>query len=275
MAEAPVVHAEPPTSMVSTTSTIPLAPPPRPIQQRCVLSNNSWSVHKSHLVSSAQATWFQANSMRRYGDGQRFINDDRNILPMRHDLHTLWDAHIFALVPKQGEFVAHVLTIPKPAVGEFASEWHNMPVQMGALDGVGKAYIFAKFAQAMFMLLKPFVAYSPGSRYVARLQATADERQEYRVQKEWISGRTLCDLYSGGGSRSASATSRKRSHSLASGAAEELGNGEGSRMTVILALKKTRFKYHQSLTTGLGQTSTPRMGVWQIRPEIRNLYENA
>ncbi|KUI74335.1 hypothetical protein VM1G_09898 [Cytospora mali] len=64
-----------------------------------------------------------------------------------------------------------------------------MPVQRGALEGVGKAYIFAKFAQAVFMLYEPFIAFSPGS--------------------------------SGGGSRSASATSTKRSRSLASEAAED------------------------------------------------------
>lgn len=86
------------------------------------------------------------NSMRQYGEGnQQFIRAEQNKVPMHHDLHELWDRHIFALVPKRGggrrDFVIHVL---RPGVDEFASEWHNTSVQEGALDNTEKAFLFAK-----------------------------------------------------------------------------------------------------------------------------------
>lgn len=130
---------------------------------------------------------------------------------------------MFAFVPKRGEFVAHVLAAPTPAGREFAAEWHNRPVQRNAFEGVAKQYMFARFAQAVFMLLKPFVAFSPMGKYVARLQARAGEMDEYEVRREWLSGKALQDLYSGGGSRkvSESPSSRKRCRSQTSTNEEE------------------------------------------------------
>lgn len=101
--------------------------------------------------------------MRRYEDDQeqpRFIDTNRNKVYMRHDLHMVWDAHMFALDPKRDSFVVHVLATPTPGIREFAAQWHNVPVQRGALQGAGRAYLFARFAQAVFMLARPFVAYS-------------------------------------------------------------------------------------------------------------------
>lgn len=51
-------------------------------------------------------------------------------------------------MPKKGQgehkFVVNVLSLSKPAIPEFASEWHNVPVQEGALDGTSGAFLFAK-----------------------------------------------------------------------------------------------------------------------------------
>lgn len=134
----------------TTTGVEPLSMLP-PAVPRCVLSSNPYGIQKAHIVPVAQSEWFQANNMIRYGNRQVFIDTGQNIVPIRHDLHKLWDDHVFALVPKRAAdghssaFVVHVLNMPNPALNEFASEWHNTPVQEGALDQAGKAFLLAKY----------------------------------------------------------------------------------------------------------------------------------
>ncbi|CAN8105472.1 unnamed protein product [Discula destructiva] len=181
----------------------PMAPPPPPEPpslSRCILSHIAYTVQRAHLVPTAQSDWFQANVMKQYGDLSKrlFIHTERNKVPMRHDLHKLWDDHIFALVPKlagQGprpQFVVHTLSVPDSTIAEFAGEWHNRPVQDGALDGAAKAYLFAKFAQAVFMLLKSFIAFSAEPRFIVTFQTV-------ETKTAWLSRSTLSMLYSGGG----------------------------------------------------------------------------
>ncbi|CAN8105394.1 unnamed protein product [Discula destructiva] len=224
----PVSAAAP--SNVATSSdprVLPLAPPPRPTPSRCILSQKPYGIHQAHIVPKAQSQWFQTNSMRRYGDPQLFIHSENNKVPMRHDLHQLWDANIYALVPKRGGrgFVVHVLQLPKSAISEFADDWHNTPLQKDALYHAGKAFLFAKFAQAVFMLLKPFVAFSAVPRRVATFEARADDDPRWPGETKiaWVSPSKLSSQYGGGGSRSASANagSRKRSRSQMSAAADE------------------------------------------------------
>lgn len=195
----------------------PIAPPPRPrpIVHRCILSNSSYSLEKAHIIPCAHETWFFANDMAHYGRGSRNINDEGNIALLRQDLHSVWDAHNFALVPKGEHFVVHVLNMPDYGIKEFAAAWHNVPIQKDALSHAAGEYLLARFAQAVFMLLKPFIAQSTVYRYVARMQARAnDPRQAHELGEQWASASSLRDSYSGGGSKSASpSTSRKRSRS--------------------------------------------------------------
>lgn len=221
--EAPV-SATSEASIAPTTFAVPALPRSSP--PRCVLSNHAYSISKAHLIPSANIEWFRINNMKQYEDeqqSQRFINNTNNIVPIRYDLHTAWDAHAFAFLPKQNQFVAHILAVRTQSSREFAADWHNRLVQKNAFESVAKQYMFAKFAQAIFMLLKPFIAYSPVGRYVARLRGTAGNMDKHSVQKEWLTGKTLEDLYSDGGSRraSASSSSRKRSRSQASANEEE------------------------------------------------------
>ncbi|CAN8106466.1 unnamed protein product [Discula destructiva] len=205
----------PPTSFSNppSTSVIPFAPPPmRPIS-RCILSSDAYAMEKAHIVPTAQSKWFKSNDMIWYGDKTQFIHTEANIVPMRQDLHKLWDGHIFALVPKRGDFVVHVLRTPTLGLGEFARKWHNTPVGAGTLDHAAKAMLFAKFAQAVLMLLKPFIAFSSVDRYVVAVEAMANPRSPAKMKAAWVSSDALSQQYSGGGSRSASTSSRKRSQS--------------------------------------------------------------
>lgn len=136
---------------------------------------------------------------------------------MRQDLRKLWDDHSFALVPKRGFFVDHVLRTLTLGLSEFARKWHNTPVGRGTLDHAAKAVLFAKFAQAVFMLLKPFIVFSSVDRYVVAMEALADPRSPAKMKAAWVSPDALSQQYSSGDSRSASTSSRKRSQSRISG----------------------------------------------------------
>ncbi|KUI64103.1 hypothetical protein VM1G_10877 [Cytospora mali] len=205
---------------VPVSISAPLAPPPRPQPNvhRCILTYSSYSLEKAHIIPGAQKRWFGDNVMATYGRSSRTVDDEGNKVHMRHDLHSVWDDHNFALVPKGGDFAIHVLNMPDPGIMEFAATWHNVPVQKDALAHAAGEYFFGKFAQAVFMLLKPFIVQSAVHRFVARMKVqTDDPRHARELKEEWVSGNSLSDSYSGGGSKSASpSASRKRSRSQAS-----------------------------------------------------------
>ncbi|ROV92827.1 hypothetical protein VPNG_09109 [Cytospora leucostoma] len=205
---------------VPVSISAPLAPPPRPrpIVHRCVLANSSYSLQHAHIIPKAQTTWFRDNTMTTYGRVSGTIDDEKNKVYMQHHLYSVWDKHIFAIVPKAGDFAVHVLNIPDAGMMEFATTWHNVTAQKEGLAYTARQYLFAKFAQAVFMLLKRFIVQSTVHRFVARMKAQSDDPRHVRkLDEEWVSGDFLSDSYGGGGSQSASpSTSRKRSRSQAS-----------------------------------------------------------
>lgn len=209
-----ISHRQPPPLDI-----MPVAPPPspRPLPDapRCILSNSSYSLKKAHIIPRAQRTWFGDNVMATYGRGSGTVDDQGNKVHMRHDLHSVWDDHNFSLVPKGDDFAVHVLNTLCPGITGFAAAWHNVPVQKNALSHTTGEYLFSKFAQAVFMLLKPFITQSTVHRFVARMQAQVDDvRHGHKLVEEWLSGTSLGDLYSGGGSKGSSPRmSRKQSHS--------------------------------------------------------------
>lgn len=71
-----------------------------------------------------------------YYPGYRGINDDRNLMNLRADIHNLYDAHVFVLEPKREVYTEASGSYPQtyvPHVLEEDSEvWtmvHNVPVE--------------------------------------------------------------------------------------------------------------------------------------------------
>ncbi|KAI7779793.1 hypothetical protein LA080_000391 [Diaporthe eres] len=184
--------------------------------RRCIISNVSYLIQSSHIIPQASESWFSRNYMEKFGGDKLGIHTPLNRVDMRHDLHNAWDRHMFALVPKQSELVVHVLDCSSGyGTCEFAAQWHNVMVRRAALDQVADEYLFAKFAQAIFASLKPFITRG-FSRRIARLKASTDGDWKLSVDK--VTGDVLKKEYGGGGtvrSSSASSGSRKRSHSQA------------------------------------------------------------
>lgn len=96
------------------------------------------------------------------------------MIPLRSDLHSVWDTHGFALVPKESHFVVHVLFNTSKTASEFAMEWHNVSLRREALEDKMDEFLLARFAQAVFWLAEPFLVASV-ERKVVRLRADLDD----------------------------------------------------------------------------------------------------
>lgn len=155
----------------------------QPQTRRCIISNVSCLIRSSHIIPPALEAWFTRNYMERFGADILSIHSPSNRIDLRHDLHHAWDRHMFVLTPKQSELTLHVLNCSAShGTCEFAAQWHNVPVRKAALQNVADEYLFAKFAQAIFTLLKPCITRG-FSRQIARLKASADGDWEQSVDK--------------------------------------------------------------------------------------------
>ncbi|KAM0809738.1 putative HNH nuclease domain-containing protein [Seiridium cardinale] len=188
--------------------------------RRCVVTNRAWPIHGAHLIPSAEERWYINNGMPQYGMHQN-IDEAANKIDLRDDLHHAFDDHMFAIVPKQGRRVVHVLSAPTLSKLEYAAEFHNRPIFESAptIRDSPPEFLFARFARAVLMLVKPFVAQAALSRRVARYKQDvggqeAGEGYEgggmFSIQEDWMSPQALKEQYGGGGTRSASPSKRKR-----------------------------------------------------------------
>lgn len=102
----------------------------------------------AHIIPQAQSEWWQRNSMFAFtvnaDQGFDTKGPDDTIL-VRRDTHKMWDDHRFAIVPKAGKWVAHVLW-NSPTV-ELEEEYHNLELQ--PLRGVSRYFPLCRFALAI------------------------------------------------------------------------------------------------------------------------------
>ncbi|KAL9099692.1 MAG: hypothetical protein Q9163_004844 [Psora crenata] len=94
------------------------------------------------------------------------INDQANMLLLRADIHRLFDKAAFVIVPKAGKIIVHVLSSAK----ELINLYHNREL---LCCKVGKQYLFARFAWAVFTSMGIFL-----SRGVARTLLLVEGVQE-------------------------------------------------------------------------------------------------
>ncbi|KAI1288301.1 hypothetical protein F5Y03DRAFT_379872 [Xylaria venustula] len=186
-----------------------IATDPDTSDPRCIITQTAALVNKAHLIPAADKNWLKVNVMSRYGN-HHDINQKSNKIALRHDLHYAFDSHLFAIVPKHNHYVVHQFSATESSTREFASTYHNRRIIQQSIDVV-PAFLFARFARAVFMLVKPFIAQSPIPRYAARLHVGDKEGVgDYNIKSEWLSPQQLANQYGGGGTKSASPNKRKR-----------------------------------------------------------------
>lgn len=125
----------------------------------CIVSSYRDYIERAHLCPRHELDWFRKNGMRRYnarldisGD---FITDDiANALAMRADIHRAFDDCKFILTRKRGEWAIHFLE----QTYDLGRMYHNQTVK---LVGVSPEFLLARFAWAIFPLVKAFVEQGP------------------------------------------------------------------------------------------------------------------
>ncbi len=181
-----------------------------PPTHRCAISNFSFAIDGAHLVPQEEALWYQRNDMRRYGDAVLCdIDNSTNIIPLKIDLHRCFDNRWFAIIPKvmkttiphSNQYVTHILR--REAV-ELWPTYQNIIVQY--LDGKARPYLFARFAWAILLQVKPFIT-DDLPRHVIRINISDADQIEYK--KELLSGPQLKAYYGGGGSKGATPKNKR------------------------------------------------------------------
>jgi hypothetical protein len=181
-----------------------------PPTSRCAISNFSFAIDGAHLVPQEEALWYQRNDMRRYGDAVLCdIDNSTNIIPLKTDLHRCFDNRWIAIIPKvmkttiphSPQYVTHILR--REAV-ELWPTYQNIIVQY--LDGKARPYLFARFAWAILLQVKPFIT-DDLSRHVIRIKISDEDKIEYK--KELLSGPQLKAYYGGGGSKGATPENKR------------------------------------------------------------------
>jgi HNH endonuclease len=148
--------------------------------------------------------------MGRYGrELLRNIDDPANTLSLKVDLHRCFDKRWFAIIPKSMEisapyssqYVTHILL---QEAAELWPTYHNTPVQY--LDEKAHYYLFARFAWAILLQVKPFII-AGFSRHVIRIQRSAEDK--IIREEKFLSGSQLKACYGGGGSKRATPLNKR------------------------------------------------------------------
>ncbi|KAH0425471.1 piwi domain-containing protein [Colletotrichum camelliae] len=172
--------------------------------RRCALTNHGFGLTNAHVVPREEAEWFMRNGMSRYGVDMRDVNDSRNMIRLRADIHRCFDTRMFSIVPKPeyasadpdtsplDRSIAYVLHVFGSNIEEFSDMYHNTCFQY--LDNTSREYLFARFAWTILILLKPFVLAGMNRSVI---------RNNSQVAGTWVteelSGSKLSSSYGGGG----------------------------------------------------------------------------
>jgi hypothetical protein len=164
-----------------------------------MITNFSIVLEDAHLVPKEQVRWYNNNAMDQYGSGVGDIDNSNNVVPLRADMHRCFDKRWLTFVPKVAQrntgvaqFVTHILM---DDAAELWPTYHN--VLIPSLGPYSSMYLFAHFAWAILLRVKPFITRG-FPRHVIRAQVNNDGKMEHTT--EVLSGSQLIALYSGGGS---------------------------------------------------------------------------
>lgn len=109
----------------------------------------------AHLVPRSDADWFQINGMGEYNLsqtllGEWMVDDVRNAIALRRDIHAAFDDRKFVIVPKQSKWVVHFLG----QTNSLGDDFHNTHIE---LKGISPQFLYARFAWTIFPLLSSFL----------------------------------------------------------------------------------------------------------------------
>ncbi|KLU91970.1 hypothetical protein MAPG_10918 [Magnaporthiopsis poae ATCC 64411] len=127
----------------------------------CRVSASVDACELAHLIPYNEKYWFTSNRMQQYVQNPRAhipIDDEKNLILLRRDLHFLFDRNRFVFVPKSPPSQDSSPRLP-PAIAVHVLEplgsvqlvytYHNRLTQQ-PLRGISPEMLFARFAWALF-----------------------------------------------------------------------------------------------------------------------------
>lgn len=104
--------------------------------RRITLISHPRAIQNSHIIPASEKRWLAENDMHIYGNlsgrgGQDVADMSENIFKLRTDLHQLWDALEFSIVPKRNTadngalWTVHSMSEDR----ELLELYHNVPLQ--------------------------------------------------------------------------------------------------------------------------------------------------
>ncbi|KAK5113825.1 hypothetical protein LTR62_003209 [Meristemomyces frigidus] len=194
---------------------------------RITLTSHPRTLQNSHIIPASEKTWFADNGMDVYGNlsgrgGQDVADMSKNIIKLRTDLHQLWDASDFSVLPKRkfaddkALWTVHSMTEDR----ELLELYHNVPLH--TLDRPPE-FLFARFAMDIFPKMLGFLQ-TRHARFLAVPQVNGE------VETRLFSGEE-CQAFgiNQGRGRSTSPTKRPRTDTGGNGPADLEGESVRKR----------------------------------------------
>jgi len=125
----------------------------------CRITAHCEGVQTAYFVPTSEAVWFTHNGMTIYTSEVGTVNNSRNMMLLRADLHSIFDARTFAIVPKTAQdqenptFVVHVVL--SDVSSEIVQLYHDVPLQ--PLTGLAIEFLFARFAWTVIPYANTFL----------------------------------------------------------------------------------------------------------------------
>ncbi|KAF8858817.1 hypothetical protein BDZ45DRAFT_689813 [Acephala macrosclerotiorum] len=135
----------------------------------------------AYLVPRAEADWFEANGMGEYNLSQTLLgdwmlDDVRNSIALRKDIHSAFDDRKFVIVPKQSKWVVQFIG----RTNSLGDDFHNTHI---SLKGVSSQFLYARFAWTIFAFLSSFLNAHISRELLVRLPNGQEAAKKYTFEE--------------------------------------------------------------------------------------------
>lgn len=127
--------------------------------QTCRISDAEEACEMAHIIPAQEQAWFDKNGMWRYsGCSHRSIGAVSDMMRLRRDLHSLFDARKIVFVLKASSspsdaasWVVHAMEYSK----DLLALYHNL--QLHDVSSIPREFLFARFAWTLFPDIEGFL----------------------------------------------------------------------------------------------------------------------
>ena len=163
----------------------------------CCITTTFHALQQVHIIPKDVTLWYITNGIERYSLTVAGINDTKNLIQMRSDIHYIFDDRWFVIIPKYDNYRVH-------CINDLAGEVDIHDILLQNLRPKTQPLLLARFAWAILLQVKPFIT----SGHARKVRIRQQGKSVWETLE--LSGRDLSAQYGGGGSKAATPASRKR-----------------------------------------------------------------